>query len=270
MLSVAIIGRDEANTIGAALQSVSPYAEEIVFIDTGSKDETPQIAESYGAQVKQFEWCDDFSAARNAGVKSCSGKWILSIDCDEILRPLPQFDHFLKSLENNERTLGYTVEISSHLPNGVTDSHHDIRLFRNLPNITYQNPIHESVSGSIYQLRPEEPIGPAGFLIEHYGYASSDRNHEKLSRNLKILRRWIQEHPDEPFAWYKLGMTLKAVSSAEYTAYLFRSFEILLVREDRNSFAFRFELLQALVDSLKSVDQRLSQIVQSQGIRAFA
>lgn len=270
MLSVAIIGRNEAATIAATLNSVKPYASEIIFVDTGSKDGTPQLAEDCGARVFRFEWNDDFSAARNIALSHCSGKWILSIDCDEILRPLQQFNCFLKYLEKNETTLGYTVEISSRLPNGITDSHHDIRLFRNLPSINYQNPIHESVSDSIYKLSPSQPPGVAKFAIEHYGYVSSHRNHEKLSRNLLILRRWIDERPDEPFAWYKLGMTLKALSSEESTACLFRSFEILLSRDDRNSFAFRFELLQALLDSLKGINQPLSQLVQSEGIRAFS
>jgi glycosyltransferase involved in cell wall biosynthesis len=265
-----MIGRNEAGTLAAALQSVRPFASEIIFVDTGSNDATQTIAAAYGAKVISFNWSDDFSKARNFALENCSCRWVLSLDCDEVVRPLSQTERFFSDLAKDERSLGYTVNIENRLPSGLLSSHEDIRLFRNIPEITYRNPIHESVSESVYKLRVNEPLIEAGFLIHHDGYASSERNREKLSRNLRILKRWIELSPDEPFAWYKLGMTLKAVSADESVACLFRSFELLLSRDDRNSFAFRFELVQVLVESLRGVDQSISQLIQSEGIRAFA
>ncbi|MBM4230372.1 MAG: glycosyltransferase family 2 protein [Gammaproteobacteria bacterium] len=270
MFSVAMIGRNEAATLGLTLKSVLPYAGEIVFVDTGSTDATPTIAAAYGARVSYFNWIDDFSMARNFAISQCACDWILTLDCDEALRPTAQTVHFIDTLKNNKSALGYTVKIINHLPNGSTDSHSDIRLFRNIPEIRYANPIHESVSGSIYNVQPNQPLDIAGFTIDHSGYLSSSRNQQKLVRNLEILRSWIGADPMEPFAWYKLGMTLKAISADESVVCLFRSFELLVARDDRSSFAFRFELLQALLCALKEINPPLSQYVQSEGIRTFA
>jgi glycosyltransferase involved in cell wall biosynthesis len=68
-LSVCMIVRDEEKVIGRALQSARPIADEFIVVDTGSIDNTPFIAELYGAKVFDFPWCNDFSAARNESLR---------------------------------------------------------------------------------------------------------------------------------------------------------------------------------------------------------
>ena len=64
-LTVCMIVRDNVGTIEPCLESIRPWVDEMVVVDTGSTDETPQIAQKLGARLFHFEWCDDFSAARN-------------------------------------------------------------------------------------------------------------------------------------------------------------------------------------------------------------
>jgi Flp pilus assembly protein TadD len=84
-LSVAMIVRDEALMLPECLAQARPWVSEIVCIDTGSRDDTRAIAEAAGCVVGHFSWCDDFAAARNAGLDACTGDWVFVIDADERL-----------------------------------------------------------------------------------------------------------------------------------------------------------------------------------------
>jgi GT2 family glycosyltransferase/2-polyprenyl-3-methyl-5-hydroxy-6-metoxy-1,4-benzoquinol methylase len=86
-LSLCMIVRDNESTIGPALESIRPWVDEIIVVDTGSQDKTPDICRQYGAQVFDFPWCDDFSAARNESLKRARGKWIFWMDSDDTISP---------------------------------------------------------------------------------------------------------------------------------------------------------------------------------------
>src|SRR5690554_4051082 len=85
-LTVCIIARDEEDNIKRALASVRPYASEILVVDTGSTDNTATVAAAMGATVLQFQWINDFSAARNFALDHAAGEWVLMLDADEVLR----------------------------------------------------------------------------------------------------------------------------------------------------------------------------------------
>lgn len=81
VLSVAIIARDEADRLGEALASVA-FADEIVVLDSGSSDGTPELARAAGARVLETDW-PGHVAQKNRALAACSGAWILAIDADE-------------------------------------------------------------------------------------------------------------------------------------------------------------------------------------------
>ena len=83
-LSVAMIVRDKADVIAASVKSVRAIADEIVILDTGSVDQTIEIAERLGARVIEAPWSDDFSAARNLLLSHCRGKWVFWLDAGEL------------------------------------------------------------------------------------------------------------------------------------------------------------------------------------------
>src|SRR5206468_9247197 len=83
LISLCMIARDNERTIGAALEVIRRHVHDIVVVDTGSKDRTPEIAASLGARVFHFEWCDDFSAARNESIRHALGQWIFWMDTDD-------------------------------------------------------------------------------------------------------------------------------------------------------------------------------------------
>jgi len=270
MLSVALIGRNEASNVARALESVRHYAAEIIFVDTGSTDSTKEIVAGYGAKIIDLLWADDFSAARNVALQQCAGQWILSIDCDEALVSNGDINKFFDSLKYDSESVAYAVPIHSVLQDDHRDTHVDVRLFRNRLGIVFCNPIHESVTPSIYRLYPNITVATAPVSIDHCGYSSSEKNKHKLIRNQNILLKWTEAEPENPYAWYKLGLTLKLTATQYSAACLFKSFELLLAREDRNSFAFRFDLVRSLLDSLQGSDRALESVVKSEFARAFS
>ena len=87
-ISVCIIAKNEEKHIEECLKRLSPYGFEIVLTDTGSTDKTLAIAEAYTDRIYHFDWCNDFSAARNFCIQKASHDWILSLDCDEYIENL--------------------------------------------------------------------------------------------------------------------------------------------------------------------------------------
>ncbi|OUM96299.1 MAG: glycosyl transferase [Thermobacillus sp. ZCTH02-B1] len=86
-ISLCMIVRDEEEVLGRCLDSVAPHVDEIVIVDTGSTDRTKEIARKYGAKVHDFEWTDDFAAARNFAFSKATMDYILWLDADDFLLP---------------------------------------------------------------------------------------------------------------------------------------------------------------------------------------
>ena len=84
-ISLCLIVRNEARFLAACLASAAGVASQIVVVDTGSTDGTPDLARELGARVYDFAWVDDFAAARNAGQEKARGAWTLWLDADDRL-----------------------------------------------------------------------------------------------------------------------------------------------------------------------------------------
>ena len=95
LLSVSIIAMNEADRIAACIGAVSAFADEVVLVDGGSTDATPEIAEELGAHVLRTDW-PGFIAQKNRALEHCRGDWILCIDADE--RPTAELGSELRRL----------------------------------------------------------------------------------------------------------------------------------------------------------------------------
>ena len=85
LLSLAMIVKNEAEMLPDFFRSCRHVFDEMIVVDTGSTDQTVQIAEKAGAIVHHFEWCNDFSAARNIALRAATGAWVMYLDADERL-----------------------------------------------------------------------------------------------------------------------------------------------------------------------------------------
>lgn len=83
-LSVFIITKNEADRVADAINSVSEWVDEVIVVDSGSTDDTLQIAESLGAKTYFREW-EGFGLQKRYGESLCSNQWILNLDADEVI-----------------------------------------------------------------------------------------------------------------------------------------------------------------------------------------
>lgn len=209
LLSACIIARDEEERLPRCLASLAGVADEIVVVDTGSKDRTVEIAREAGARVCHFEWCDDFAAARNTAVDAATGQWVLSIDADEWIEPAGRP---IDVLALTDSTIAYRVTIENRLDDGRIDRERVTRLFRRLPGIRYSGRIHEQVTHSVAL---EVSAGRGRWLdlddwtLLHDGYQGAVmRAREKGARNIKLLEKALNEDPSDSYLRYKLAMEL--------------------------------------------------------------
>lgn len=198
-ISAAMIVRDEAERLPACLESLRGIVDEIVIVDTGSRDETRAIAHAAGARLLDFTWCDDFSAARNVALDAACGDWILYIDADERLRPYGR-DRLAEDLAE-DRLVGATVRF--HPRSGYT-AYREYRLFRRDERIRFTGVMHETIMPSLDRLvTGGGRIGCSALTIDHVGY-DGDQSH-KLGRNRALLTKALLVDPQRVYLWWHLG-----------------------------------------------------------------
>ncbi|MBE5937764.1 MAG: glycosyltransferase [Lachnospiraceae bacterium] len=84
-VSLCMIVKNEEKVLKRCLDSIADLMDEIIIIDTGSTDSTKEIAYSYTDKVYDYEWCNDFSAARNYSFSFATKEYIYTADADEVL-----------------------------------------------------------------------------------------------------------------------------------------------------------------------------------------
>ena len=190
-LSLCMIVRDEEARLGNCLESVGDLCDEIVIVDTGSRDRTVEVAERFGATVGHFEWCDDFAAARNASLELATGDWILWLDADDLL-PVQHHDS-IRSIMNRGRDKAYFFALEDRGYESVSCL--QMRLFPNLPGVKFEMPIHEQVTISLAALGIE--MIPVDVVVVHTGYTTPEVVAEKKDRYLAIMESWLEGHPGD-------------------------------------------------------------------------
>lgn len=149
-ITVCMIVKNESNVLRRCLDSLKGLYEELVIVDTGSTDNTKEIAAEYTDKIYDFQWTCDFAAARNFAFSKCSMDYIYSADADEMLDDESR-SSFIE-LKNNP----YLEEIDLVQMNYITKAEFnttenyavDLRpkLYKRLRKFTWIDPIHESVN----------------------------------------------------------------------------------------------------------------------------
>jgi tetratricopeptide (TPR) repeat protein len=217
VISLAMIVKDEDAHLPGCLDSIAGAVDEIVIVDTGSSDSTPDLARARGCRVVFWPWRDDFAAARNESLRHARGDWVLVLDADERLAPGA---NRLRDAVKSTRAEGLNCRLVSTLPPGqpapVIAAWY-CRLFRRRPAYRFAGRVHEQIAPSI--IAAGGRIEPSPVTINHLGYATPSP--EKVARNLRLLRRQLEEHPQDAFALFNLGLTLQSAGEWSQAAEAF-------------------------------------------------
>jgi glycosyltransferase involved in cell wall biosynthesis len=204
--------------LSGCLDSLAGLVDEVVLVDTGSADATPQIAAARGARVLHLPWGDDFAAARNHALDQAHGRWVLSVDADEravgpggsacpaqalrnLLAGEPAWDVFSLRVDSgpepSERPWGEGWRPC---------------LFRADPRRRWVGVIHECLAGPPDDRRARI----AELSLRHLGARSDPPTAQrKHARNIGILRRALGKAPGASELHWYLGLELDAAGAHE-------------------------------------------------------
>ena len=217
-LSLCMIVRDEEGFLKGCLESVKDIVDEIIIaVDTRSSDRTKEIATGFGAQVFDFEWTGDFSAARNFSLEKATCNWILVMDADERLDESGRKE-ILGLINNREHCLkdvvGFKMDQRSYFPRTGTgafatvdkdeistnfDGHESsmlVRLFKNNSKTRFRNKVHELVETSIREQNGE--VLQTGIVLHHFSHLKKDMIVAKEEMYVDIIWKQLQEEPNNP------------------------------------------------------------------------
>lgn len=241
VLSVCMIVKNEAAHLAKCLRSIRPVADEIIIVDTGSSDRSKDIAGIFDAKIFDFEWVDDFAKAKNFAVSKACGKWVLSLDADEVISPLDYAALISLVGSTSAGSAAYSIVTRNYINrvNAVGWSPNDgkyldeeagygwipsekVRLFPNHADIRFEYPVHEMVEPALERLGIEIrschiPVHHYGKLDERNSAAKGQRYYQigikKLAkmdhsiialRELAIQAATLEEYGDAVSLWQKV------------------------------------------------------------------
>jgi glycosyltransferase involved in cell wall biosynthesis len=195
-IALVIIVRDAQATISRLLESARPWVEQMVVLDTGSTDRTPNIATDHRATLLRTTWTDDFSAARNAALDLASADWHLVLDADEWLI---DGGEFLQQLRHTPPAFVGQILLEDQFETGGAGAATAANwLSRLLPgHVRYQGRVHEQ---PVHHL----PVQRTPLRIGHDGYRP-EALAAKRGRNRRLLELALQEQPEDAYLMYQLG-----------------------------------------------------------------
>jgi O-antigen biosynthesis protein len=262
-ISLCMIVRDEERVLADCLASMRPFFKEIIVVDTGSSDHTPEIAQEFGATVHRFPWTDSFAEARNESLRHATGKWIFWTDADDTLTLASGEEIVDAALRAPDDVAAWVVPVQfvDAGPAGGTRVDH-VKLLRNFPGLAFEGRIHEQVMGSL------DGRGRIGRLeravVLHSGYDTSEEGQaRKRERDWHLLKLDLEERPEHPFVHFNLGMTAHYTGEhAEAVGWLERSLTLASPTEShvRKAYALIGAAKHALGDlegAVAALDQGL-------------
>jgi len=184
-ISLAMIVKNEEQVLGRCLASVAGAVDEIIIVDTGSEDGTKAIAQNFTEKIYDFEWVDDFSAARNFSFSKAAGDYIMWLDADDYLteEDCQKLLELKKRLDPDVDIVMMKYHIGFDKKGKVIHTNYRERLLKRERGYQWEEPVHESI---LLQ----------GKLLKVDIAVTHGKKERVLSdRNLKILEQQEQLSP---------------------------------------------------------------------------
>lgn len=207
-ISACLIAKDEAVKLPVWLENVSVFADEIIVVDTGSRDETVSLAMKAGAKVITAPWEGNFAKVRNIALEKAIGEWIVFTDADEYFYQPEMLRGYLQQLTQNnpdrEAVFLPLDNVDLDAAGKVIDSTQVVRIFRR-QQLSYIGRIHEQLSkNGLDDQGIQYAVAPDSLRIKHTGY-SANMITDKLQRNLLLINAAVQDGDDIQRYYYYLA-----------------------------------------------------------------
>lgn len=208
LLSIGMIVKNEEKYLEKCLRALMPILEqtdsELIIADTGSTDNTVEIAKRFTDKVYNFEWINDFAAARNFTMEKSSGEWYMFIDADEVIKSCDPLIEFFNTGEYKKYgNASYIIRsYTDSADHSIYSDAHAVRLAKRFDDVCFINPVHEALSPI------HEPIKYLSMIADHYGYFFRENGKVtelakiKSERNLQLLLKTL-ECDDVEYSVYK-------------------------------------------------------------------
>lgn len=177
-LSVCLIVKNEEATISRCLNCAAKFADQIIVVDTGSTDGTVEEVKKFTNEIYFFDWCDDFSAARNFAFEKADKDYVMWLDADDIVTDenCAEIKKLVKTGGFDMAFLQYAAAFDGDKPTFV---YYRERIFRRAKNYRFCGAVHEAV-------KPDGKIVYSEAAIYHKKVKSSEP-----FRNLLIYQKQI-------------------------------------------------------------------------------
>lgn len=223
-VTLCMIVRNEGHQLADCLGPVAELFDEIIIVDTGSTDDTREVARQYTPHVFDFPWCDDFSAARNESLRHATSEWIFWLDADDRMSPdnVTKLRDVFAGLINQPAVYMMEIVCRSQSSNELERLVTHARLFRRHPALSWRRRIHERLHPWPAALGYE--VRFSDIRIDHVGYCDKVLLHRKQNRNLRLLRMDYAVNPDDSETLLELGVAYMCRGSVSQSRRCFEKF----------------------------------------------
>lgn len=201
LVSISLLVSNRKDTIRKCMDSLKPLLDavpsELIAVDTigeENSDGSIAIIREYTDKIIYFPWCNDFAAARNAGLKEAKGKWFLTIDDDEWFEDITPIIKFFQEGEykNYDRAWYYVRNYHNFAGTDWVDTFAD-RMCVIKKETKYEGRVHECL------LPYPEKVMQFFCYTHHYGYVfeNEDARKKHSERNISLLEQEVKEHPED-------------------------------------------------------------------------
>lgn len=240
-VSLCMIVKNEEEFLAQCLASVKPIVDEMIIVDTGSNDRTRDIATVFGARVFDYEWANDFAAARNYSISKAKSEWILIMDADEVFSPI-DYGRFRKLTKikqsgiiaysivsrnycNKANTIGWKPNDGQYAREeagiGWIPSE-KVRLFRNNKEMMFEGAVHEMVDPVLKRLSINAI--KSSIPVHHYGSLSVGKVLKKGQLYLDIGNKKLLESGHDINAVRELAIQATSLQNSAEAIELWKKF----------------------------------------------
>ena len=255
-LSLCMIVKNEAGTLERCLASARPHVDEIVVVDTGSTDSTPEIAGRYADVLRAIEWPGSFSVARNVAMDAATGDYILTLDADEYIEDAQAWATIRRAVSSPSLLCAY-LPVFNVLSEGVLlgDIVVQPRIVRNAPEIRWSGMVHNQIEHHALaygHAHPELEKLVLDAQIVHTGYdMDAERRKNKHIPRLPMLREMAETTTgnEREYYRYQLACTLHSIGEIDEANALFAAMQWDLLTTECRTYGRNLAALTAPTDA---------------------